>query len=259
METLPPITDKRVDEASGVAPSRITPGIYFTHNDSGDSARFFKFNLKGQILATYDVTNAGAKDWEDMATAKVDGKPYVFCGDIGDNKGKRDHIEIYRVPEPTGKSGPVEADQVYKITYPDEPHNAETLLVNPKTGDITIVTKAADKPSIVFFLPRPKKSGDYTPKKIGELSLGFAIRETRLITGGAISPDAKHVVLRTYLQGYEFDVPSKFNDWVKATPRTVHLNFDPQGEGITYSADGKAFITTSEKSPCQVSRVTISD
>ena len=86
------------------------------------------------------------------------------------------------------------------------------------------------------------------------LTLGVAL-SMRLITGGAISPGSCHVVIRTYLQGYEYDVPARFNDWTRSKPRTITLNRDPQGEGITYSLDGKSLVTTSEGTPCQVSRI----
>lgn len=249
------IADPRLTESSGIAPSRVRPGVYYTHNDSGDSARFFVFTLDNPKLEEYDVENVEAKDWEDMATATVKGKSYVYCGDIGDNKSKRKSIHIYRVPEPKAGGGKVSADQDLELTYPDGPHNAETLLVQPETGDITIVIKSQDKKSGVYFLPAPRRSGSFELKKIGEIDLELALSPARLITGGAISADSKHLVLRTYLAAYEFDVPARFNDWVRSKPRVVALNHDPQGEGITYRLDGKFLVTTSEGTPCPVSEI----
>jgi hypothetical protein len=250
-ETLAQLADKRINESSGIAPGSAA-GVFYTHNDSGDTARFFKFDRKGEILGTYDVSNAKAIDWEDMATAVVGGRRYLYFGDIGDNSGKRESITVYRVPEP-GSSTSVQADRIYTLKYPDEPHNAETLMVHPTTGDITIVTKAATRPSMVFKLSKPGASGSFTLQKVGELEVGSAIREGKLVTGGDISPDAKHVVLRSYLEAWEFDAPAKFDDWVKAKPRRIQTNFEFQGEGICYSRDGSNILTTSEGSPCQVS------
>lgn len=259
-ETLVKLTDKRIDESSGICASRIQDGVYYTHNDSGDTARFFKFNREGKILAVFNVTNAfKAEDWEDIASASIEGKPYIFCGDIGDNAGVRKRIYVYRVPEPSpltpedGSDRDVQADRIYTLTYPDEPHNAETLMVNPRTEDLYIVTKAAKKPSAIFKLPHKQTSGSYVLEKVGEIQLGESIRESKLITGGDISPDSKHIVLRTYMAAWEFDAPRAFDEWFKVAPRRIQTNFEFQGEGICYSRDGGALLTTSEGSPCLVS------
>jgi hypothetical protein len=115
------------------------------------------------------------------------------------------------------------------------------------------VTKAAKKPSAVFKLPHPGRSGAYVLTKIGEFQVGSLIRESRLVTGGDISPDAKHVVIRTYLSGWEFDVPARFDDWFRQKPRYIKTNLEFGGEGICYSRDGNSLLTTSEGVPCQVS------
>ncbi|HVT14354.1 MAG TPA: hypothetical protein VHE55_18970 [Fimbriimonadaceae bacterium] len=257
-ETLVEIKDKRIDESSGICASRTEDGIYYTHNDSGDVARFFRFDRKGQILAVFNVTNAAkAVDWEDIASATVGGKPYIYCGDIGDNKEVRKQIYVYRVPEPppggNGEDKPVQADRVYTLTYPDHAHNAETLMVNPANGDIYIVTKTSKKPSKVYKLAHPGVSGTYVLKRIGEIEVGAPGSFGHLITGGDISPDSKHVVVRTYVEALEYDVSANFDDWFEQTPRHVRTNFEFQGEGICYSRNGQALLTTSEGSPCQVS------
>jgi hypothetical protein len=255
--TLTEIQDQRISESSGIAPSPTSPEVFYTHNDSGSKAGFFKFDVNGKVLAEYRVSNAKAVDWEDMASAKLDGQSYLFFGDIGDNRGRRREIVVYRVPEPRAGQTEVEATEVYKLEYPDEPHNAEAFMVHPMSGDITVVTKAGSRESLVFTLSRPKGTGRYRLVKQGSLKLGGAIRESRLITGGAISPDGRHVVLRTYMGAYEFDAPANFHRWIDATPRYVKLNFEIQGEGITYASDGSAFITSSELSPCQISQIPI--
>ncbi len=257
-ETLVKLEDKRIDESSGICASRTEDGIYYTHNDSGDTARFFRFDRKGKILAVFNVTNAQkAVDWEDIASATVDGKPYIYCGDIGDNTEVRKQIYVYRIPEPpaggNGEDRPVQADRVYTLTYPDKAHNAETLMVNPANGDIVIVTKTSKKPSKIYELAHPGASGSYELTKIGEIEVGAAEGFGHLITGGDISPDSKHVVIRTYVEAFEYDVTSNFDDWFKQAPRHIQTNFEMQGEGIGYSRDGKALLTTSEGSPCQVS------
>jgi len=255
-ETAFNIGDNRVAESSGLAPSYRVSETYFTHNDSGDSARFFRFDLKGAVKNEYRVTNAKNVDWEDMATAKLNGVPYVFVGDIGDNSKRRKSIFVYRVPEPDGTARDVSADATYELTYPNGPQNAETLIVHPKTGDIYVISKSTGD-SQVYVLSSPKAGGKYTLKQLGKFRVGGFIKESRRVTGGAFSPDGRHVVVRTYMGAYEFPVKSAGAEWWKEEPRKIRTNFDNQGEAITYSLSCSELYTTSEFSPCQVSRIAI--
>jgi hypothetical protein len=84
-----------------------------------------------------------------------------------------------------------------------------------------------------------------------------------MITGGAVSPDGRWVVLRTYADAFEFDVPG--GDLVRAvtsgTPRAMPLPDEPQGESITYSPDGTALLTVSEATdqPADLLRYPLAD
>lgn len=254
---LSDVTNPNIMESSGLAPSLIRGGQYYTHNDSGDSARFFEIDLKGTLVRTYKVTGAEAVDWEDMASARIGGKPYLFFGDIGDNGERRESIVVYRVPEPKSEASNLEFDVKLTLHYPDKPHNAETLMVHPRTGDIYIVTKTSAGPSLIFVLPRPSRSGDYMLKKAGAVSISSIIKQGRLVTGGVISPDGKHVALKTYLGLFEFDAPAEFDKWVLKQPRSIEGGFNGQTESITYSPDGMSLIGTAEGRPCPIFRSTL--
>ncbi len=248
---------KQIDESSGVARSYAEPGTYLTHNDSGDKPRFFRFNLNGKVTATYDLKTADAFDWEDLATAKVDGTNYVYLGDIGDNAGKRENIVVYRVIEPKGGSKAISNCDVYNIKYPDGPHNCETLVVMPGSGDLYLVTKTSKSASSVYKLAEPRSSGTYTLTKIGEIKFDGVLEPALLATGGDIAPDGKHLIVRNYIDAIEFDIPAKADDWVKSTPKKVVLATEVQGEAIGYSLDGKSLVTTSEGVPCPISVSTL--
>lgn len=250
--TLARLDDARIKESSGVAPSQREQGVFYTHNDSGNKPYLFKFNANGKTLRTFEVEGAQQYDWEDMASATLDGKPYLFIGDVGDNTGRRKSVRVYRVPEPSGKAAVV--DQTYTLEYPDGAQNCETLLLDPKTGDITLVTKTSEAGSSIYFLKRPKSTGTFKLQKVGTVAVGGSFRQARLITGGAYSQDGEYVVLRTYLGAYEFKSGPK---WFQNKPTKVNTNIEAQGEAITYTLRGNAFITTSEGSPCQISRIAI--
>ena len=128
-----------IDEASGIADSRVNPGVLWLHNDSGDGAYLYGVDRKGQTKAVYLVRSAGASDWEDMAWGPgPDGKGnFLYMGDIGDNPGSRTDAVVYRIPEPKigatvgTKKDPVLTDEPTirrAYQFPDGAHNAEALL-----------------------------------------------------------------------------------------------------------------------------------
>src|ERR1044072_8869678 len=96
--TIATITDKSVSESSGLAASRLTPGAYWTHNDSGDGPFVYAFDTRGDSLGVFRVAGAQARDWEDMAAGPgpEGGKSYLYLGDIGDNNSSRAEVVAYR-------------------------------------------------------------------------------------------------------------------------------------------------------------------
>src|SRR5450432_1941428 len=133
--------DSRITESSGMGTSSYGDGIVYTHNDSGDTARFFAVNSAGATVAVYTLQGAVNHDWEDMATGTdAAGHAVLYFGDIGDNASKRTEIDVYQVAEPRGPSANVPWVR-YRFHYPDGAHNAETLMVDPHTHRIYIATK----------------------------------------------------------------------------------------------------------------------
>lgn len=245
---LADLENREITESSGLATSRLTRGAFFTHNDSGYPARIYLFDRDGADLGAFDVEGARNVDWEDMASAVVDGEPFLFIGDIGDNRERRTSIQIFRVPEPR-PGARARVDEAYEVTYPDGAHDAECLLVHPVSGEVTIVTKGFRGAGIYVF--RPDGTGEYPLRKVGELHLGGAI--PALVTGGDWSPDGRYVVIRTYFGAYEY--AAERGDWFLQPPVPITLFVEPQGEAIAYTLDGNALVTTSEGSPPPLSIV----
>ena len=141
--TIATLKDKSISESSGLAASRLTPGAYWTHNDSGDGPFVYAFNTRGDSLGVFRVAGAQARDWEDMGVGPGPqaGKSYLYLGDIGDNNKVREEIVVYRAPEPAlttatrkltkARPGTTEPAEAIRLRYPDGAHDAETLLVHP--------------------------------------------------------------------------------------------------------------------------------
>jgi len=254
------IANPDIREASGIAASKCQAGVFWTHNDSGDDAFIFAINANGENLGTWRVGGARNDDWEDIATYKdAAGKCYVYVGDIGDNKTKRDVRTIYRVAEPTitpadansTSSNARETAPAEKIdfAYADASQNAETLLVHPQTGDIYVLTKSEDKPSGVYKIaPNSASSAPVKATRLAELKVPAI--PYGLLTGGDIAPDGRSVVLCDYAGGYEIRLPNgaaNFDDIWSQKPIEIDLGSRDTGEAIGYSMDGRSVFATTEK------------
>lgn len=255
-----------VRESSGITASPCQPNVFWTHNDSGDGPNIFAMNSNGKHLGAWRVTNASNDDWEDIASYRSpDGTCYLYIGDIGNNKADRSKLTIYRVKEPTitpstrssDEKNPLSTDPadaaVFK--YSDSPHNAETLLVQPRTGDVYVLTKRVDGPSLVFkFRPNFGSPDAVVAEKVGEVALPAV--PNGLLTGGSISPDGQRVILCDYTAGYELDIVGKnFDDIWKQRPIPVNLGDRKHGESVTFSSDGQELLGTSEGKNAEVFEV----
>jgi hypothetical protein len=254
------ITSGEITESSGIVASGCNEKVFWTHNDSGNGAFLFAINASGEKLGTWKVSGAQNKDWEDIATFKnSNGECFLYVGDIGNNERLKSEMTIYRVKEPmvsdanksSSKKNPqtTEAAQAIKFNYPGARHDAETLLVQPQTGDIYVLSKSLSQSSAVYKLAANydtkrintlKKIADYT---VPALPGGF-------LTGGDISPDGKRVVICDYFNGYEITLPKdakNFDQIWTQKPDIVDLGAREQGEGVCYTADGNSIFATSEK------------
>ena len=258
--TIATLKDKSISESSGLAASRLTPGAYWTHNDSGDGPFIYSFDTRGDSFGVFRVAGAQARDWEDMAAGPGPdrGKPYLYIGDIGDNNGARAEIVVYRVPEPAlttatrtftkTRPGTTEPAEAIRLRYPDGAHDAEALLVHPVSGHIYIITKVViANPAVYEAAPPFTANNPITMTRLGLVSVPSLFGG--VITGGSISPDGRRVALCDYFQGYELTLPAgsaNFNDIWKQKMVSFDLGKRKQGEAITYRLDGKALLATSE-------------
>lgn len=255
------IKSNEITESSGIAASRCNQNVLWTHNDSGDGAFIFALNEKGGKLGTWKISGAKNKDWEDIAAFqdKQTGKCFLYIGDIGNNERLRSEMTIYRVVEPqisdenknSSEKNPNETEnaEAIKFEYSDMRHDAETLMVNPNTGDIYILTKRLSGASGVY-----KLAANYSLEKTNTLEKisDFSIPAVPngFLTGGDISPDGKRVIICDYFSAYEIVLPENakdFDEIWKQKPAIVELGEREQGEAIGYSTDGKTIFATSER------------
>jgi hypothetical protein len=258
------LEDRAINESSGIVASRRNPGLFWTHNDSGDGPTLYALDRQGKSKGRWRLSGAEAVDWEDIAAGPgpQPGVSYLYIGDIGDNDSRRDYVTVYRVVEPnltdeddsaTGNNQrTTEPAEAIHLKYPDGKHDAEALLVHPSTGDLYIITKTFDATSAIYKLTAPF-SGTSINTLLSIGNIGAPSLISGLITGGDIAPDGRRVVLCDYLDAYEMSLPeTSANDfdniWTQPLA-IVELGTRRQGESVCYSLDGKAILATSEKRP----------
>jgi hypothetical protein len=246
--------DAEIRESSGVAVGARRDDVIFTHNDSGDAPRFFAVDAAGCTIARYTLEGAEAVDWEDMSTGpEHKGTPTLWLGDIGDNAAVRSGIAVYRVTEPkvpTANATPGECavpvdDQItatrFDLEYADGPHDAEALLLHPRTGRVYVTTKGTS--TQLYAAPKKLRA-----REVNMLEPVAPITDrVGLVTAGDLSVDGKRLVLRNYTEAFEWRVKDgALRAALASEPEVIPLPPTPQGEAIAYTADGDALITTTE-------------
>jgi len=252
------LQEKFLDEISGIAASGLNKGIYYIHNDSGDTSRFFSINPEGgQLAATIYYKGdpkepLGARDCEDIAVGPGPdaGKSYVYIGDIGDNDAVRSYITVYRLEEKTSwaKDSVQNARAVpIHFKYPDGPRDAETLMIDPIEKLIYVVSKRKDSIG-VYTSPLIYKAGD-TVMLTKRCRLHFeGFRPFKWITAGDISKDGQQILIKSYVKVYYWQRKNNEPVWqtIQRKPQELPYKMERQGEGIGFNPQGTGYYTTSE-------------
>jgi hypothetical protein len=232
-------------EASGVAASRRTPGLFWAHNDSGDPV-IFGLDSEGAIKSRVRVTGASVDDWEDIAAGPCPQGSCLYIGDIGDNNGTRKTITLYRVVEPAPGDAATNRVEAFEAVYPDGPHDAEALFVSGD-ADVFVITKGDPGPVALYRFPRPLASGTMMRlQRIGEPVAGPKIEAKHRPTAADVSRDGQWVVVRTtHWVAFYRTRDLIAGRWREAFRTDVSGLGEPRGEGVTF-ADNDTLILVGE-------------
>lgn len=244
-----------IEEASGIVASRKNPGVIWVHNDSGDAARLYAIDTKAALLGICVVSGAHARDWEDIAVGPGPdpNQQYLYIGDIGDNNARHPSVRIYRVPEPDLNPGrpfgemPIGPAETIELTYPGGPRDAETVLVDPQTKDIYLITKR-DLFCKVYRAAWPQSTT--SPVELEHV----AVLPWALATGGDVSPDGREVIVRSPHNASLWARPDGEPLWRAFEGKQIGLPLapEPQGEAISFDSEGRGYFTLSEKANPQL-------
>jgi hypothetical protein len=247
--SLGKISDKRLDEVSGIVASHTYPGYYWVHNDSGGEPNLYLIDSTAKLVGQVKLAGIENRDWEDVALAPgTNGRDVLYIAETGDNSAQDGTYFIYTLEEPALDSLVnseiivVNDFSTYTFRYPDGARDAETLLVDPLTLDFIIVTKREDNVG-VYFWAAPQSSSDVF-KLEKSLTIPFW-----MVVGGDISRDGSELVLKDYESVFYWkkNPETSWIDALKTNPHRLPYQPEPQGEAIAFTADGDGYVTLSER------------
>jgi hypothetical protein len=243
-----PIIPGVIDEASGLASSATMKGFLWTLQDSGRPNSLYLLSADGKMIKEFSIPGATNHDWEDLASGPgpVDGVNYLYIGETGNNNAPMTATNmIYRIPEVGNISEAFNQNSLEKITYryPDGPRDAETVLLDPLTRDIFIVSKEMDKAGL-YRLPYPQStSAVITAEKMG------VIPSVVFTTGGSVSANGDEILIRTYISAayWKRKTGETIGQTLLRSPtKNLFVAPEPQGEAICFDQEAKGFYTLSE-------------
>jgi hypothetical protein len=212
--------DTRIVESSGLV---VVGESLVTTNDSGDSGRLFTVDPHSGSTIRVTEWSDDPTDVEALAPA---GDGSVWVGDIGDNAGERTSVSVTRVSvvgvEPQMPS--------YELVYPEGPRDAESLIADPATGRLYVVSKGV-LGGTLYAAPERLSAGK--PNRLEEVApvLGIA-------TDAAFFPDGRHLIVRSYTEAAVYSWPDL------TEVGRFGLPDQQQGEGIAVSVDGTIYASS---------------
>jgi hypothetical protein len=236
------MADPRVAELSGL----VADGErWYAVNDGGTAATVYVLT-KDCAVEREIVSGIDPYDVEDLARGS-DGT--FWLADTGDNDQDRETVALIAL-EPSGES------TLYRLTYPDGPHDTEALLLD-HTDTPYLVTKSTLGRAEVYRPAGELASPGPTPlESVGSVRISATdtpggpipnLIGSVTVTGGATTPDGSVVALRTYTDAYLWRVEG--GDLVAALSTEavrVPLPGEAQGEAIAFDSGG-ALVSASEE------------
>jgi hypothetical protein len=169
---------------------------------------------------------------------------YLYVGDIGDNFNIRGgKIAVYRVPDgdpaTIGDTFPEVVSLPYR--YPDGPHNAEALFVDPVDPALYLVTKSTDEALVFRGSLEQVGDGPMELELIATLFLGAEVSSADISWDGGI------IAFRGYSSVWMWNrAPGQsVAEALAATPCPAPAPEERQGEAIAFDAE-LSYWTVSE-------------
>ena len=272
----PPIylQEPQLSESSGLAASHRQPGHFWSHNDSGDTARLFAFDSLGKTTGRCELVAASSLDWEDMASFELGARKYLLVADCGDNDRKRNACFLYLFdePDPT-RATKIESYLALQIAYPDGAHDCEAVAVDPTRGKILMVAKSAipyvnvysvELPGLLERLeslrshpPTSTPAATSVPAAVRVVAKVEGVLALPMVSAADIDPHTGDLWIANYFQAFCFRCSPRDMPVAEQTKQVAEASDLPrlrQIEALCMDRNGDVWVT-SEGTPAPLSRV----
>ena len=272
------IEDKTIREASGLAPSRRQDKLLWIINDNGAKETVHALDFRGRRLGEFDLKKSKNKDWEDLASFRLDGRPMLMIADIGDNDARRKHRTLYFVEEPAPEvDGKAQREWEVDFSYPGGPRDAEAAAVDIENGQALILSKR-DIPARLFAVPLFNEGGpeEHDTPVVAELlgpitSLDAPSRQDIEYApktkdwywqpvGMDVSADSHAAVILTYAAVYYYrrEAGQGWFEALNSVPVRVGLGNFENAEAISFADDNTTVFVTGENKHSRLLRIDFS-
>jgi hypothetical protein len=237
-------------ELSGLAASARHPGVFWTHNDSDNAFRVYAIEDTGKVRATLTLTGTPPHDLEDIAVGPCEPRPgappCIYLADTGDNFQNRHEARVYRLTEPEQLVDATLPAEALAFTYPDGPHNAESLVIDVRSGRLAVITKTPDSLGDVYALEGLRPDETVKAVKLGTLRAPQDV--DRLTTGADLHPSGERLLLRTYTRGWEVRRPKaqRLEELIAGQVAEVPTASQAQAEAVAFTPEGRGYLLGSE-------------
>jgi hypothetical protein len=254
------LANSAIGEASGLAPSRVSPNVLWVLNDSGNAPELFAIGTNGAALATCRIEKVRNVDWEDLASFRLAEVPYLLIADTGDNGGKREDCALLVVREPrekeraAGRTLDLPVAWTLRFRYEDGPRDCESVAVDVAAGRVLLLSKRT-KPPVLYELPLlPGTTGAVQvarrviavasmPPRVKSRRRGFWAQPTAM----DIASDGTALAVLTYLDAYLYERRAD-EDWAQALRRAPQrIALPPEDDGILKQREALCFADGSRR------------
>lgn len=254
-------------ETSGLAASHRTPGLLWTHNDSGGDPVLFALRANGSLVGRLRVAGEVNRDWEDIASFEADGRAWLLIADIGDNRAVHAQSVLHVLAEPDADtlqaSREIAVQPAYSLhfVYEDGPRDCESVAVDAQERAVYLLSKRdatprlyrlsldaapPDRPAVAHsvglapHLARPENG----PARTGRIPRALRGQPTAM----DFTPDGSAALVLTYGRLLLFS-RSSGQSWADALAGEPDLlpAFDlPQAESACFADGGRVIYLASE-------------
>ena len=243
------IRAEKIQEASGLDYSRQHKGVFWTHNDSGDSPTLYALNSDGKKVAQFEV-NTEVNDWEDISVGQCLGSSgdCLYVADTGNKKGKRETLNVLMIEEPKSLAdGNLTVTKT--ISFPGKNLNFESLALDEKRQQFYLLNKVGrrsdpldgQKGRIALFTLSP--SGVLAKSSVFDFSRMAGLEnQDSLVTAADFDPERDLLLIGTYGRAFEIHY-SDFGHFPQGVSSYKLPGLD-KAEAMAF--DGQSIVVTSE-------------